>query len=40
MGRMGRIQEKEVVVVLGSRERLHVGINKVVGACLLQVELF
>ena len=39
-GQMARIQEEKVVVALGSRERLHVGINKVVGACLLQVELF
>ena len=39
MARMARIQEGEDMVVLGSRERLHVGINKVVGACLLQVEL-
>ena len=39
MGRMARIQEGDDVVVLGSRERLHNGINKVVGVCLLQVEL-
>jgi len=39
-GQMARIQEGEDAVALGSRERLYVGINKVVGACLLQVELF
>jgi len=39
-GQMARIQEGEDVVALGSRVRLHVGINEVVGACLLQVEPF
>ncbi len=37
MGRMARIKD---VVALSSREKLHVGINKVVAVCLLYVGLF
>ena len=40
MARMARIQEGEDVVALSSRERLHVGINKVVMVCLSHVKLF
>ena len=37
---MARIKEGEDVVVLSSRERLHVGFNKVVVGCLSCVEVF
>ena len=40
MGRMTRIQEGEDVVELSARDRMHVGINKVVVVCLYCVELF
>ncbi len=40
MGRMARIQEGEDVVELSTRDRMHVGINKVVVVCLCHVELY
>ena len=40
MARMARIKKGEDVVMLSSRERLHVGINKVVVVCLSYVGLF
>ena len=40
MGRMARIQKREDVVELSTRDRMHVGINNVVVVYLYCVELF
>ena len=40
MARMARIKEGEAVVELSTRDRMHVGINKVVVVYLCCVELF
>jgi hypothetical protein len=37
---MARIKEREDVVALSSRERLHVGFNKVVVGCLSYVGVY
>ncbi len=40
MGRMTRIQKREDVVELSTRDRMHVEINNVVVVYLYYVELF
>jgi hypothetical protein len=40
MGRMARIQKREDVVELSTRDRMHVEINNIVVVCLYYVELF